>query len=270
MTYATTQQPALPDEVARAAYAAQLGPLTGIHPRAKMLALLIVLWGLTVIMAVVAWNSSDSNASRGDVPIVVPILMVGLPLAGAIWATVMNPVFNPKIKARKVYTVTDGFIEISGKGEVRAHRFGSVAELYQAIVRNTTYGVQTSTNYTYKMIFADGGKTKMTNYTTDMSELGPLIMKGVTNAQLPGAVAAIKAGQTIAFGPATINAHGIATASQPLTPWTQIVKVDVAQGNIRFAQAGKRGSWATFQCAKVPNLYTFLWLTERLVNGGSI
>ena len=43
-----------------------------------------------------------------------------------------------------------------------------------------------------------------------------------------------------------------------------------AGGNVRFAQAGKRIAGGTFQCAKIPNLYTFLFIAERLVNGGAL
>jgi hypothetical protein len=267
MTFTTTQ-PVLPENVARAAYEARLGQLTGVYPRAKMIGLLVAVWILFAILALVAWSNSGSNAN--DAPVAVPILMVGLPLLAALWATAVNPIFNPRVRARKVYTFTDGFVEVASNGAATPRRFDSVAGLYQAIVRNSTNGIQTGTTYSYKLIFTDGTTTKMNNYTADMAELGPQIMKGVTNAQLPGAVAAIKNGQTLAFGPMTINAHGIATDSKPLAPWTQIVKIDVVQGNIRLAQAGQRTPWGTFQCAKVPNLYTFLWLTERLVNGGSV
>jgi hypothetical protein len=266
MTFTTTQ-PRLPADVSHLAYTSRLGQLLGIYDKPKMMRIVIPVWILLLFCMVVGLGLAADSPVPGAVAALV--LLVLLPFGLAIWVGTLSPVFSRRARRRKIYTFGEGFVQVTRHGPV-AHRWDSVAWLYQAIVRQYTNGIYTGTNYRYRFVYLDGTKSRMTHFTADMSVLGGVINEMVTDAQRPHAVAAVRSGQTLSFGDLTINAQGIATSRKALKPWNQIARIDVVRGYVKVIEPGRRTTYVSRQCAKTPNLGLFLFLARRMAGGGAL
>jgi hypothetical protein len=145
--------------------------------------------------------------------------------------------------------------------------FGSVMSIYQAITTTRVNGISTGTNYSYKLAFADGSTAKLTTWTANMAELGPLLMREVATAQVPRIVAALQAGQPVSFGPFDITRDGVITNGR-ITPWSSIANVSLNNGYLRINQGapGQKptASVVNVPAAKVANLYAFLHIADQL------
>jgi hypothetical protein len=257
-------QPQAPNDVALAAHNQRLGALTGICEKSKMLRIVLSSALLAVIMVSVGVAAvPDMDSTGGKIGMLA--FFVGLPVGGLVWACSVSPIFSPKARSYRIYLHEEGFVQVSRKG-IAAHRWDSIMTVRQAITRTRTNGISTGTNYHYTFTYADGSESTMSSMTADMSELGGKIMDAITAVQIPHAVAAIRAGHTLPFGPFTVNAQGIGVGDKEMIPWAQVAEVDLSGGYFRIKRAGKR-MMTTRECAKVPNLYTLLFVASRMTGG---
>jgi hypothetical protein len=268
MTHAPTQTPsAIPDRVARAAHEARLGPLVRVLERARMWMLFGSVWLMFLVIACFG-GVSLSDGHKTTVQVVVGALLIGLPALAVLWVSVESPILNPAVRRRRVYVFADGFVRLSRRGVPTARRWDEVAGIYQNVIDETVYGVRTgSRNQNYRLHFTDGTTAKLLGFTADMTVLGPIVMDGVTEAQLPGAVRAVEAGRTIAFGPLTVNAQGVSTDAKTL-PWAEVATFDWDEaGRLKIHRRGpgKPTVWMSVACRRISNLHTFIRLAERLV-----
>ncbi|MEV5703522.1 DUF6585 family protein [Actinoallomurus sp. NPDC052274] len=85
----------------------------------------------------------------------------------------------------------------------------------------------------------------------------------MTDAQLPGAVAAVQAGQTLTFGDISISREAV-WASGKTVPWVQIQEIKVKDGRVSLRVHGKWLSLTTTMVRSIPNFFVFYALAERL------
>jgi len=81
---------------------------------------------------------------------------------------------------------------------------------------------------------------------------------------------AVGAGQTLAFGPLAVSSGGIAVGAKPGLPWNEVKEIQVVQGAVRIKQPGKILAYGSVEASNVPNLYTFLALTQQLTQGRAL
>jgi hypothetical protein len=259
---------AVPLEVSQLATAQGLGAHRATFAPNKRWRLIISVGVLVLTFGLLTLGIGASSMSSADSPsptavwstvAIVELVLIGLFL----WPLLTSPVMSAKARARQFYVFENGLVHVGAKG-TQAYRFDAVADVIAAVVSTTYNGISAGTNYKYQVRFGDGRVLKLNTFSTDMARFGPLLQTEIANAQLPRFWDALGAGHALGFSPFTISSSGIATASKPMVPWSQIRGVQVANGRVNVLQVGKRLPWAGAQTKNIPNLYTFLALAERL------
>jgi hypothetical protein len=250
----------LPPDVAALATAHQLGAYRETFPpgkRWRIIGIGLGAGGFFLLLGLILGASSDGSATF--VLILGLVFFVGF----AVIPAVTGPLLIPALR-RRTYTVFEnGLVHLTSKGP-QVYRFDQAVSVYAAITRTRYNGVSTGTNYRYQMTFADGRKLKLGTLSTDMSRLGPLLQTLIANAQIPRFWQVLMTGAPVNFGKFTISMAGIGTDRKAMVPWAQIKGVEIFNGQVSVNQAGKWLSLGSTEAAKIPNLYTFLTLAERL------
>ncbi|MCU1646817.1 MAG: hypothetical protein JWN03_7092 [Nocardia sp.] len=157
-------------------------------------------------------------------------------------------------------------VVILGRAETSVFRWDTVTVL-QDIVRTShrMYGTETGVSMTYRYQLTDPGGNNylVTGDFTDAAQWGPAIQDRVTAAQLPGALAAADAGQTLTFGSIMVNRNAV-TAHGQSVPWSDIQELRVQKGFISIRVAGQWLSLTKVTVSAIPNVFVFLEIAERL------
>ncbi|MYS47786.1 hypothetical protein GTY23_42785, partial [Streptomyces sp. SID5998] len=85
-------------------------------------------------------------------------------------------------------------------------------------------------------------------------------------AQAPRALAALRQGARLAFGPLWVTADAVGSARTSLR-WTQVQRIEVRGGFVAVRAYGRWQVWAT-AASGIPNLCVFQALTEHLAGAG--
>jgi len=235
----TPSQP-MPPAVAQAAASAQLGALQRVYlPKRRNWALIVFNILIGLLMAV---------------------FLIGLWL---LWVIFRTPNLSRSQAARRVYLFEQGFIVADRADAPQVFRFDGIDTVFQKIVSQRTYGVETTRQYLYTITARDGRQVKLTQFWAGIAELGPYVNNRVSSALLPATLGAVQRGQAVQFGDITINASGISGRRKSVT-WQEVRQVRIANGYVSVDIAGKFFSLSTTAAANLPNLPLFLELTDRL------
>jgi hypothetical protein len=98
-----------------------------------------------------------------------------------------------------------------------------------------------------------------------MSKFAPRIQAEVARVQGPKAIAHLARGQSIMFGDITLAQLGITCRGKDPVPWSEIKEVEVLDGLVWISQHGRWFALSKVQAKDIPNLCTFLHLTEHLI-----
>jgi hypothetical protein len=239
----TASPPPLPANVAQAASGAYLGAFERVYvpQRRSWFALIFLLiLGLATI-----------------------IVLVGFWL---LWLLVRTPNVSRSQAARRVYLFEQGFIVANRPDDVQVYRWDGIDTVYQKIVSQRTYGIETARTYLYTITSRDGRTAKLDQFWADIAELGPQINNRVSAALLPGSLAAVQRGQAVRFADLTVNAGGIAGRRKSVT-WAEVKDVEISGGYVRVGVAGKFLPLSNTAAANISNLPLFFALVNRLRTG---
>ena len=252
---------ALPPDVAALATAHQLGAYRETFPPGKRWRIIGIGIGIGAFFLLLgAFLSASSSDGSGTFVLVIGLVFfVGF----AVIPAATGPLLIPSLRKRTYTVFENGLVHVTGNGP-QVYRFDQTVSVYAAITRTRYNGISTGTNYRYRMMFADGRTLKLGTLSTDMSRLGPLLQTLIANAQLPRFWQVLMTGAPVNFGKFTISTAGIGTDRKAMVPWAQIKDVQIFNGQVSVNQAGKWLSLGSTEAAKIPNLYTFLSLTDRL------
>ena len=191
-----------------------------------------------------------------------------LPPLGAyfLWLAAQTPNLSRKQAARRLHLFEHGLAEVGKSGEVSVFRWDTMAVL-QEITERYANGVYVGTTYVYTLYREDGTTLKVTDFYDQPERWGPAVQQEITRAQIPGLLAGLEQGGTLAYGELSVNLGGVATSKDSLT-WPQIEKVELSQGVLVLRKTGKKLPWARTPVKKIPNLFLFLTLVEQLRYGG--
>jgi hypothetical protein len=115
-----------------------------------------------------------------------------------LWLMFRTPNLSRSQANRRVYLYENGFICVDKPGDVQVYRWDNVDTVFQKIVSQRTYGVETRKTYLYTVTRRDGRVVKLTEFWADIPKLGPHINECVSEALLPGSLAALDRGQGLA------------------------------------------------------------------------
>ncbi|AWZ06975.1 MULTISPECIES: DUF6585 family protein [unclassified Streptomyces] len=183
-----------------------------------------------------------------------------------VWLLAQSPNLSRKQAAKRIHLFEDGLIVADGTGPVSGFRWDSMTVLQQ-ITRRYANGVYVGTSYVYTLFRQDGSPVKLTNFYADPDRWGTAIQNEITRAQLPGAITALEQGATLHFGDISLTRDGIATAKRGGLHWGEIQKIEIKDGAVFVAKAGKLLSWSNTPVAKIPNFFLFLAAVDRLGSG---
>jgi hypothetical protein len=163
-----------------------------------------------------------------------------------------------------VYLFQQGIVVYIG-GEAQVFPWNQIAEIW----KRTTGGDENSHGtITYVLHHVDGSQVKLDDSTKGISELGQAIAQGVKQEQLPGALHAIRAGQTLTFGPFSVNQEGISDTHK-FNPWSQVSNIR-ADGRVLISITGKvLNVVGNVPIGKVPNLAVLLGISEEMIRQSS-
>ncbi|WP_067895313.1 DUF6585 family protein [Nocardia vaccinii] len=141
--------------------------------------------------------------------------------------------------------------------EITAFRWDT-AEVRQSVIPSPGSAAE----YSLTLDGPDGSHESFDERQFDCAhEWGPAIQSAVTATQLPRAVAAIDAGESVPFGEIVVDLAELAFAGASY-PWEQVDTIDAQGGLIRF-KSGSR--WVTLPpIESIPNFYIFNEVAERL------
>ena len=230
----------MPSNITQATVSANLGPLVRVFVPKKRP------WSLIIFMFVVGLATSW--------------LLVGLWM---LWEISRLPNVSRSQAARRLYLYERGFVIADKPDNPQVYRWDDIGTVFQKIVSRRSYGIEVARQHEYTITRKDGQTVKVTQFWDGIADLGPIINQCVSQALMPGVLAAIDRGQGVQFGDLTLSAVGVAGPRKQVT-WAEVNKFTIANGHVRMGVAGKFLSLSTTAVAEIPNLPLFLTLAERL------
>src|SRR2546421_9264353 len=189
MTQDSTLVPnqSLPANVAQLATAAQLGPFRRVYlPKRRN-------WFLLFFTFLIA--------------LLTTVILIGFWL---LWMIFRTPNLSRSQAARRLYLFERGFIVVDRPDAPQVFRWDGIDTVFQKIVSQRTYGIETAKNYLYTITTRDGRTVKLTQFWDGIGELGPYVNHAVSSALLPGLLDPLQRKQSEAFRDMTINPAGVA------------------------------------------------------------
>ncbi|MFC7219460.1 DUF6585 family protein [Streptomyces polyrhachis] len=158
----------------------------------------------------------------------------------------------------------EGGVVVVHKDRVRTVRYADSTVLDNT-KRETQYGSTLATVYSFGLTDTEGRNLVIGSAYPGGEVWGPWVQQDSAAAQLPGALARLRAGEKIEFGLLWVTAGEIGTGKNS-APWQQ-VEIDIKDGSITVRAAGRRGSLANSWVRLTPNFSLFHALTDVLRQG---
>lgn len=251
------QPPSLTPEASQVAVTYQLGiPTAEYKPKfttrkAVSIAFLFVIVPGSLVLGIISSQ-------------LIAFLIIGA-LAFALVLIILVDTFLSRDK--RVYVCPAGLL-YQHQGKTEAIRWDQVEAFWQRVVRRSSYGVQTGTSHLYTIRRNDGTTFKFNDQLYNVEALGNTIARETARLLLPRFIAAYQAGQTIAFGPISLNQQGVSNGKE-LLPWHQVKEIKANRGFLSIQkESNTRLKWKTVQASRIPNVNVFLALVDSIVNNG--
>lgn len=201
-------------------------------------------------LAIVAGICATASWWTGTIVFVILAL---IPLAAA-W---LRGRLTGAVRTARIDLFEHGLTVYRSGQEITAFRWDT-AEVRQSVIPSPGAPAE----YSLTLDGPDGSHESFDERQFDCAhEWGPAIQSAVTATQLPRAVAAIDAGESVQFGEIAVDLAELAFAGASY-PWEQVDTIDAQGGLIRF-KSGSR--WVTLPpIESIPNFYIFNEVAERL------
>lgn len=120
------------------------------------------------------------------------------------------------------------------------------------------------TKYVYFVECADGKTLKLDAMVQNIRLLGEMITSRFNTFFLPLALASLTAGETVSFGPWSLDLQGI-HGEQGILPWSAVSRnrIHIQRGDIAIF-TGKGRHWATYPIHRILNIFVFLDLVDSM------
>ncbi|MRH87117.1 hypothetical protein GFY24_06500 [Nocardia sp. SYP-A9097] len=137
------------------------------------------------------------------------------------------------------------------------------AEVLQNITNHYRNGAFQGTTYHYIFSSPEGARAVLNEAFSNVREWGPAVQRAVTDAQLPNAVAKVRAGERVAFGDLWISAGEVGSGGKS-APWDRVEELALTQGQVSVGVAGKFFNLTNTPISRIPNFFVFQALFEYL------
>jgi hypothetical protein len=246
--------------------ASDLGALISEHRfnmKQSWVQVIIAVTMIPIMMALSIYSAITAVTSKITGLWILPGMLGLLTLAviGMLWHVLQN--WNARL-----LVFQDGFIHVQNK-QANVVRWEHVAAVWQNVTKVYLYGVihaDTLYQYTIQLDKAHGQRKFVFGKSfSDIEVLGENIQNQASRFLVPLMAKALKADRVILFGKIGINKTGIIKGSNVL-PWHEVREVYVNQGKVYIKKKGRRSPWLSTPVAKMPNLYAFLYLVNRILS----
>lgn len=174
--------------------------------------------------------------------------------------TVARAVHAVRSGGGRVYLFESGFVHTGRAGAARAFRWDEI-EVLRDVTR--TYNAFGTTDHKFTVTRPDGAKVVLSTDTFwDVGELGQQVEQRVTETQTPTVLAAVGAGETVNFGPLSVDAHGLHDQRETAT-WDQVTSVGLRDGKVRLEDTTRRRT-RTYDINRVPNVFVLAAVANAL------
>jgi hypothetical protein len=177
-----------------------------------------------------------------------------------------SPLMSAKARERGLHAYDEGFVLVDRKGAA-GYRYDAVRLVYQAVTTVRVNGIAGPTVHEYNLQFSDGRKLQLTGGSLNMAAFGPVLQEEICGRQAPKALAFLRTGKAVVFGPYSLTGVGLTAAGKSEIGWQELSGVEVRNGVVRLARDGKWFGYSDTKAENIPNLYTFLTLVEQLIQG---
>ncbi|MBN2387467.1 MAG: hypothetical protein JXB85_10635 [Anaerolineales bacterium] len=165
---------------------------------------------------------------------------------------------------KAVALYADGLAYCDRKG-MQSWQWRDVRQMFSAVTRHYTQGIYTGTTHVYTLHHRDGRRLVLNDAFKQVEEIAKAIDQHTFALLFEQAVQEYNAGQTLAFGPVTVNKGGILIGKKTY-PWAEVQQVSIHQGFLRISKKG--GGWfsgASASAASIPNLLVLLNIINQQV-----
>lgn len=115
----------------------------------------------------------------------------------------------------------------------------------------------------------DGTELVFRNYLDDLPWLRKRIEHETLPYLFPPAIASLKNGGKLSFGPLTLDAEGLNAGPEKRLTWEEVSEVKIAKGILTVMRKGKHWTWFKTPRGQVPNAHILLALVQQYRKGGS-
>jgi hypothetical protein len=164
---------------------------------------------------------------------------------------------------QRVWIFDSGMIVQKGEHHEEI-RWEAMQAIYQNIYTYRLSIIPIVKQRTYTLEMKDGRTITLNRHIQDIESLGKMLHNRLTDQQFPAALETLREGGTLTFGPIRVNGHGLQNGGD-LLPWEEIRHVRLVNGQIQIKEAARTFTWKGVPASKIPNLYLFLTLINKVV-----
>jgi hypothetical protein len=141
--------------------------------------------------------------------------------------------------------------------DMRSYRWDEIDSLFQKLVVSSVYGIRGATSKKYTLVPKKGAVIIFTEILPNVDELGQRIQQQITLRRLPEDLKRMDAGETIRFGPISIDKQGVIVQQKTL-PWDAVGRAKAYQGLLQIGD-----KWIAI--SEIPNLLLLLAHIEKKI-----
>ncbi len=139
-----------------------------------------------------------------------------------------------------------------------------IQRLHASAVRYGIFGLIWGGEMEIRLDIRDGQQIRLTRSLANLSDLVEKIKRNIYPHLLAGYTRAFNQGQSLEFGPLTLNGEGVMRAGR-LLPWAQLASADVERGVLRLTPVkGGSGRRVKLPAHQIPNFDVCLQLIQNL------
>jgi hypothetical protein len=109
----------------------------------------------------------------------------------------------------------------------------------------------------------DGRQLVFTAFFGNIGRLAKIMKQQTMGHLLPPILAALKAGETIQFGPLAVTDEGVLRRDGQMVAWPDVKSILNKDGHVHVTAAGKWLRWFSCPQGEIPNLHLLMAVTER-------
>jgi hypothetical protein len=221
-----------------------------------------IILGMISLLLAVLFGAVVLSGGLSGIPVVAMPLLTLLCGAGAVYYLIAYPL---RYRSWRIYECAEGFVLLKGS-EVIPCRWDEIACIWQRIVAYYSRGAYTGSSFKYIIQRADGGQIILTQLFHRIYRLGERIQLELQTRLVPQALAAVKEGQTLPFGPFSLSQQGL-TTPKGVIPWNEVQQVRTQFNWVTIERRGQRPDASAGRVDTVPNLQVFLTVADKVAHG---